>query len=529
MKKHLCLAAILTLSMFSTMAQSSGPIDVQQYKFHIQLNDENDEIKGQAEIKINLANTDAQFSLDLINKGSDGKGMTVLSVKENNQLLKFKQDSNKVWISPKSKSTGAHTFIISYEGIPSNGLVIAKNMYGKRTFFGDNWPNRAKYWLPSNDHPSDKAPVEFLVTAPDHYQVIANGLKIKESVLPNHLKFTHWREEVSLPTKVMVIGVADFAIEQSGTVKGVPVYSYVYPENKERGFKDYAYAVKIIPFYDKQIGTFPYKKLANVQSKTMFGGMENASAIFYSESSVGQPGVESLFAHEIAHQYFGDAVTETNWKHVWLSEGFATYMTNAYTEFSYGADSLKKAMAQQRDKIFNFEKKRFTPVIDSTVTDNFMQLLNANSYEKGGWTLHMLRRKIGDDAFWKGIQNFYKTYSGGNAGTDNLQAIMEQASGKDLKVFFNQWLRRAGHPQLSLKYQYDETKKILNIQVEQKQELAYSFPLEISINGNIQSFAIDGQTSDGKSVTLTCPMETKPVSFEIDPDVNLLASFELLK
>lgn len=522
MKKHLCLTTLLILSLLSAIAQSPAPIDVQQYKFSIQLNDQNDEIKGQAEVKVSFLKTNVPFSLDLINKGTDGKGMTVLSVKENNQLIKFKQDSSKIWITPQSKTNGVHTFMISYAGIPSNGLVIAKNMYGKRTFFGDNWPNRAKYWLPCNDHPSDKAPVEFIVTAPDHYQVIANGLKIKESSLANHLKLTHWREEVSLPTKVMVIGVADFAIQQAGTVQGIPVYSYVYPENKDRGFKDYAYAVKIIPFYDKKIGAFPYKKLANVQSKTMFGGMENASAIFYSESSVGQPGVESLFAHEIAHQYFGDAVTENNWKHVWLSEGFATYMTNAYTEDTYGADSLKNAMGQQREKIFAFEKRRLTPVIDSAVTDNFMQLLNANSYEKGAWTLHMLRRKIGDAAFWKGIQSYYKTYSGGNASTDNLQAIMEKASGKDLKVFFDQWLRRAGHPSLSVKWRYDEAKKIVSIQVDQQQELPYSFPLEIAIDGQKQTLAVAD-----KSVTINFPAETKPATFKIDPDMNLLATFEL--
>jgi len=522
MKKYLCATALLTLSIFTIKAQSPAPIDVQQYKFSIQLNDQNDEIKGQAEIKVNFLKSDAAFTLDLINKDANGIGMTVLSVKENNQLLKFRQDSSKVWITPKTKTAGVYTFIISYAGTPSNGLVIAKNMYGKRTFFGDNWPNRAKYWLPCNDHPSDKAPVEFIVTAPDHYQVIANGLKIKESALPNHLKITHWREEVSLPTKVMVIGVADFAIEQAGTVKGVPVYSYVYPENKERGFKDYAYALKIIPFYDKKIGAFPYKKLANVQSKTMFGGMENASAIFYSESSVGQPGVESLFAHEIAHQYFGDAVTENNWKHVWLSEGFANYMTNAYTEYTYGTDSLKNVMGQQREKIFAFEKRRLTPVIDSAVTDNFMQLLNANSYEKGAWTLHMLRRKIGDNAFWKGIQNYYKTYSGGNASTENLQAMMEKASGKELKVFFNQWLRRAGHPLLSVKWQYDETAKTLKIQVDQKQALTYNFLLEFAVNGQMQNIAIEQKTT-----TLNIPMGMKPTSFKLDPDMNLLAAFEI--
>src|SRR6266700_2106852 len=179
----------------------------------------------------------------------------------------------------------------------------------------------------------------------------------------------------------MVIGAAGFAVQYSGTINGTPVYSWVYPENKEKGFYDYAQAVDILPFYIKHVGPYAYEKLANVQSKTIFGGMENAGAIFYSENTVtGTRVSESLLAHEIAHQWFGDMATETDWSHLWLSEGFATYMTILY-----------------------FEKKYEKPVVDSSVT-NYMELLNANSYQKGGWILHMLRMEAGDSAFWKGIR-----------------------------------------------------------------------------------------------------------------------------
>ena len=153
---------------------------------------------------------------------------------------------------------------------------------------------------------------------------------------------THWKESEPLPTKVMVIGVADFAVDHTGDVGKVPVYDYVFPESKEAGFKSYAVAREILLFYIKMFGPYAYEKLANVQSKTIFGGMENASAIFYFENSVTSKGIEELMAHEIAHQWFGDAASEKSFAHLWLSEGFATYMTNVYLENKYGIDTLKK-------------------------------------------------------------------------------------------------------------------------------------------------------------------------------------------
>ena len=104
-------------------------------------------------------------------------------------------------------------FTINYSGIPSDGLIISKNKYGDRTFFGDNWPNRAHYWLPTIDHPYDKATCDFIITAPSEYKVIANGSLIEESDIGNNFRLTHWKESVPIPTKVMVIGAAKFAVQ----------------------------------------------------------------------------------------------------------------------------------------------------------------------------------------------------------------------------------------------------------------------------------------------------------------------------
>ncbi|HTK21611.1 MAG TPA: M1 family metallopeptidase [Mucilaginibacter sp.] len=522
-KKILQLILFVGTIHSSAYAQSPGSIiDVQHYSFNIQLNDKNDTIKGQAEINLRYLKDAGSFRINLIKQKGDGKGMLINTVTENGKPVSFRQNVDDVTITTDGKAGTDHTYTIAYSGIPADGLIISTNKFGHRTFFGDNWPNRAHNWLPCVDEPADKATVDFIVTAPDHYQVVSNGLKVDEKTLPDNMKLTHWSEKAQCPTKVMVIGVADFAIDHTGDVNNIPVYTYVFPENKDKGFISYAVAKEILAYYMGKVGLYAFEKLANVQSKTIFGGMENSSCIFYFEESVGDKGIEELMAHEIAHQWFGDAASETNFSHLWLSEGFATYMTNVYLEHKYGVDTLKKRLKADRETVFDFEKKRKTPVVDTTVHDNYMVLLNANNYQKGGWVLHMLRRKLGDEAYWKGIRAYYKKYDGKNANTENLCTELEAASGQNLKQFFKQWIYTSGAPHLNISWHYDAAKKAVDLTVTQKQPIAFDFPLEVSITGKSHVILVKN-----KITSLSIPVKAKPSSITADPNVNLLATFDV--
>jgi aminopeptidase N len=496
-------------------------IDVQHYTFKLLLNDENDLIKGEADISILFLEKLSAFDLDLVKKNAAGRGMTVTAITTAAGPSVFTQDDQRVHISTATNAGDTVHYVIKYEGIPADGLIIDKTQYGRRCFFGDNWPNTAHNWLPCIDNPIDKASVDFIVTAPGHYQVIANGQQIEESSLPGQQKLTHWKETVALPVKVMTIGAADFAVNYAGDTNGVPLYSWVYPENKEAGFYDYAQAKNILPFFIQQVGPYAYRKLANVQSKTRFGGMENASAIFYSEQSVqGNRQAEALMAHEIAHQWFGNSVTEKSWAHVWLSEGFATYMSHLYFERTHGADTFRKRLQEDRVAVIDFSKKRNTPVVDSSVSTNLFELLNANSYQKGGWVLHMLRRKLGDTIFWKGIRTYYASYAGKNAATDDFRKTMEAVSGQDLQAFFLQWLYRGGQPRLRSTVSYDAKKKTAVLSVEQLQSQLFDFPLDISIvtagHSEIRTMKMQGRKN-----TITISADG-PVTMQLDPETNLL-------
>jgi len=528
--RRLSISLLFCLITASVTAQGSTypintAIDVLHYEFRIGVTDLNDSISGAALITLAFKERSSQVSLDLYGPDGNGKGMTVRKVVEHATALDFTQVNNRVEIKlNRVAAAGDQTTIeIIYAGVPDDGLIISKNKYGHRTFFADNWPNRAHHWIPCKDHLSDKATVDFIVTAPDHYQVISNGLKEEETELANHMRLTHWKEGIPLATKLMVIGLADFAVNYPGTVNGIPLSSWVYPEDREPGFYDYAQAGKILSWYSSMIGPYSYEKLANVQSRTIFGGMENASAIFYDENTInGKRTNESLLAHEIAHQWFGDAATETDWPHLWLSEGFATEMTHLYLEHTYGRDTLVSGLKADRSSVIAFTKRNKKPVVDTTESSNLMALLNANSYQKGGWVLQMLREELGDSIFWKGIRQYYASYRGRNASTRDLQHVLETVSGRSLATFFTQWLYTAENPNLRIQWIYDTRSGTVEITVTQLTEKVFEIPLDLGI-----------QTANGKTILQRCylsqktnkwrvSLDSKPQHILADPNCRLL-------
>jgi aminopeptidase N len=520
-------------SFLGFRASAQSKIDVKHYNFSIGLNDNNDTVSGSATIlfsvvqKKGLAAGDT-ISFDLAGRDKNGKGMVVRSVMLQippytvYKKTAFTQADDKVRIIiPKKNASGAElSVVIRYEGIPGDGLIIAKNKYGDRTFFADNWPNRAHNWIPCKDDPSDKASFEFMVKAPAHYQVISNGKLIFEKE-DHGMKLTGWAEDVPLSTKVMVIGVAKFAVTNyEDSPAGIPTSAWVYPQDSMQGSKNYHPAVGILKFFSDYVGAYPYNKLANVQSKTIFGGMENASAIFYEERSASaKMSVEDLLAHEIAHQWFGDMATEKSFPHLWLSEGFATYFCDLYYEYKYGFDSMNTRLKMERRTVAGFVKRSDRPVVDSV--SPLMDLLNANSYQKGAWVLHMLRMEIGDSSFHLFSRTYYNRYKGKNATTEDLIAVAEETSGRDLKWFFDEWLYKPGIPQLQVKWRYDETKKAVLVTVIQIQkQQPFRFPLQIELLGNARQ--VSGLSITEKEQDFVIPVQEPIRIVNLDPNTKLL-------
>lgn len=524
------LSILFLLIALSTAARDNYPInkaiDVLAYRFSFVLSDSTDVIKGNTRIIINFRESIKEFEIDLVKKKATGKGMTVLSVGPSEVVQSFTHLDNdriKIFLKGDIKAGTTQSFEIKYEGIPEDGLIIGNNKFGDRVFFGDNWPDRGHHWLACVDHPSDKAAVEFAINAPEQYQVVATGTLMEESNLSGKRKLTRWLEETPVPVKVMTMGIGRFATELSSVVNGIPITTWVYPQERDNGFSDFKVAPEILAFFDRFIGPYSYDKLAHVQSKTRWGGLENASNIFYFENVVnGKNEREGLISHETAHQWFGNSVTEKDWHHVWLSEGFATYLTHVFMEHKYGDARRQTDMAKDRDEIVKSRLTYVHSVVDTTIVA-LGDLLSINTYQKAAWVLHMLRVKVGDDAFWKGVRSYYQKYQNSNALTIDFQHEVEATYGKPLDTFFKSWIYQGAQPMFYGKWDYDSKKKVAVLNWHQGQNILFDAQLTIAayFEGETEPRLLTVNLLEPKG-KIEVKASKKPIRAVLDPNTNLL-------
>ncbi len=527
----LCLSWVVLLAGADTYPRQAG-VDVLHYVFRLTLNDDTDEITGEAMIDLRFAsNSLSEVTLDLAS-AQGGKGMIVSSVTANATPLRFRHEADllRITLDALAKSGERRQITVRYRGVPANGLRMLKNKFGERVFFSENWPNNARQWLPMIDHPYDKATSEFIITAPVKYQVVANGLLQEETDLGNGLRLTHWKQSVPIASWLNAIGVAQFAVHHDGLVKGVPHQTWVYHQERTTGPAWFeTKSRQAMEFFSEHIGPYSYEKLANVEAAGFGGGTEHASAIFYGEKSILERPDTGLIAHEIAHQWFGNSVTEKDWDDVWLSEGFATYFTLLVAEHYDGRDAFVVGLKRSREQVFALEKQNpGVAVLHHNLAD-MKKVLNRIIYQKGGWTLHMLRQQMGTEKFWAGIRDYYQRYRNSSAATEDFRRVMEEHSGLELSAFFQQWLARAGSPVVEGGWRYDAATKRIVIELAQTQPgEAYRLPLEIGIT-------LDGTTKiekiefTQKQQRFEFAADKEPTAVALDPNTWALIEARFAK
>jgi len=515
------LLAALLLSR--PAAAQQGGIDVKGYMVRITLSDSGHAIHGEELVRfVRQASVDSVLALDLV-------GMTVDSVKVlYGMSRRFTYDGRLLRIPlPAGPGTDTVTVLVEYHGTPQDGLIIGPNARGRRVAFADNWPERARFWLPTVDHPSDKAMMRFSIVAPAGWRVVANG----RLHLGEHSR--DWVEDHPIPVYTMVFGAGEFTVSKHRPVINgrdtIPIEVWTDPEDS--AFADsvpFRRATEIVEVMQRLIGPFPYEKLAHVQSSTRFGGMENSSAIFYAEKPyVERKMREGVVRHETSHQWFGDAVTERDWPDIWLSEGFATYFDGVIGAALDGDSVLANAMRANAEDYF---KSAVTdrPIVDSGYAADPIKLLNANSYPKGAWVLHMLRGAIGDSAFFRGLRTYYRTYRDSTATSEDFQRVIEKEARADLGWFFHQWLHQPGYPQLDVSWQYDAgaRKVLLGITQRQKPEWGlFRLPaLTLEFRGANGATVRRSVTvsAESRETSARVDLPVAPAEVRVDPDATLL-------
>ncbi len=488
--------------------------------------------------QINSATTDVTILIrqpEVTKIDFDFGTMPVSAVKVDNAAARFAQTNEKldVYLTQPATKDQKLNISVTYSGVPQDGLILTKDRDGNPSAVGDNWADRVHHWIPCLDHPSAKASVRFTVTASSNNLVVANGILESSKTNPDTTKTWVYNESKPVSPYNMVVAVGQFANATLKTNASVPISYYVPQSDRRFAEQGFSPAAPSVLTFSNLIAPYPYGKLALIIGATKFGGMENANTIVFTPTLfqnflTAKPrsqrynipnGVEEVIAHEIAHQWFGDSVTEATWADLWLSEGFATYFAGIFLEKNEGKLRFRAYMRENAKSYLKYEKTRRTPIYD-TETEKLFDLLTPNNYEKGGWVLHNLRGLLGDKAFFDGLKDYYNAHKESTATTSDLRDALEKSSGKDLKEFFERWIYKAGHPiyQTSWKQTGKTSLEITIKQLQTDDAFLQPMTIEIITNKGAQRVTI---TPTDKETTVKVK-SAKPKRIVVDPDEFIL-------
>ena len=521
-----------------TPDERKSDYDVENIKIEIKLDLEKRAVDGKVTTSIrSLVDKLSEFKVD-------AAGMNIKSVKgwihnttddpkkaESFENIKFDYDNKQNY----RKAHRQHCEKLSYKyqveystTNPEKGLYFIKP--------SDNFPNKRyevwsqgegednRYWFPCYDYPNDKATTEMFITVDKKFQTLSNGKLADTKDNPDGTKTWHWIMDKPMSSYLVMLAVGNYDIIEDKYLD-VPVNSYVPPGTKDMAVKSFDKTADMVKFFSEKIGfKYPWYNFSQIVVQDfIYGGMENVGAVvltdvsLYDDKTPPDYTATGLVAHELAHQWWGDAVTCKNWNEIWLNEGFATYFQCLYTEHAFGKDEFDYNI---------FRNGRGAVNADSVVARKPIYArdgLGVNTYDKGAVVLNMLRNQLGTENFWKAMNIYITTNQFKNVTTQNLLEACNKVYKNDKAIrglesldwFFNEWIFNAGQPEYNVNYDYNDVTGELDINMQQSQRMDSSsvfrtpVPLKIVMqNGKVLDTNID---ISGASMTYTVMLDTKPI------------------
>ncbi len=334
----------------------------------------------------------------------------------------------------------------------------------------------SRFWFPCFDYPGQLATSEIRVRVPKPFIAISNGELIATEEAGND-KIYHWLQQQVHPTYLMTLAVGDFA-EIRDEWNGKPVTYYVEKGYEDEARRSMGKTPQMIEFFSEKFGyPYPYPKYAQVcVDDFIFGGMENTSTTLLTDrcllderAALDNQRTESLVAHELAHQWFGDLVVIKHWSHAWIKEGLASYSEVFWTEHEYGADDAAYYLLGEARSYLAEDSSRYRRPIVTHVYREAIELYDRHIYEKGACVYHMIRTELGDELFWKAIQTFVQDNAHNTVETVDLLRAIEKATGRNLLFLFDQYVFRGGHPDYKVAYSWDGDSQLAKVTVTQTQ------------------------------------------------------------
>jgi aminopeptidase N len=421
----------------------NGGYDAQRYTLDLAVDVDENTIAGTVTMEATATQDLPGFNLDFA-------GFTISEITVNGSLADgFERDEHELSIVPAAPIANGETFTttVTYSGVPRAGVEVEGDEfalgwqhYGDGVFVASE-PSGASLWFPVNDHPLDKAAYSLRITVPKPYNVAANGLlqgKIDNGDTVTYL----WEADEPMASCLVALNIADFVTQSEVGPDGVIIRNYFPRDIARQATRTFADTDEMIEYFSIIFGPYPFDVYGvAVADVPLSFALENQTLSLFgreitspgSWQSTGGP--QGVIAHELAHQWFGNSVSLERWQDIWLNEGFATYATLLWVEHTSGATALDRVV---RGIYEIFGELRGSARLPGRPPSN--NLFNVSVYERGALTLHALRLRVGDAAFFSTLQTYTERYYHSNATTADFITVAEEVSGQELDEFFNDWL-----------------------------------------------------------------------------------------
>ena len=393
------------------------------------------------------------------------------------------------------------------------------------------WNSR---WFPTIDKPNERSTQEMYLTVDNKFKTLSNGALINSKNNSDSTRTDYWKMDLPHAPYLFMLTVGDFAVVNDRW-SGIPVDYYVEPEyeNSARGI--FSNTTEMLTFFSEAVGVkYPWPKFSQIIVRDyVSGAMENTTGVIFGEfvqktnRELIDNDNELIVAHEMFHHWFGDYVTCESWSNLTMNEGFANYGEYLWLEHKYGADEADRHRMNELNGYLNSVNRGGAHPLIHFEVEGKEDMFDAHSYNKGGLVLHMLRNYLGNEAFFAGLKRYLVDNAYTAVEAHDLRLAMEAVSGQDLNWFFNQWYFESGHPELEIKYNYNEYAGETEVIIEQKQDTdrypaIFTLPIAIDIYLGKRKAIRESVMMTKRKQTFAFKVSEKPVLVNVDADGVLL-------
>lgn len=423
-------------------------------------------------------------------------------------------------------------FALPDEGYPDRPLMIHTQ--------GQAEMNR--YWFAAHDSPNERSTIEVICEAPARYRALSNGALLGRTELAGGMARTHYRLDQPQPAYLVSLVLGEFEVV-SERWNDVLVEYWVPPGQSDRATRTLGKTPKMLDTFSRVLDfPYPYPKYAqSIVYLFAWGGMENTTvttlyetALLDERAALDQD-IEGLIAHELAHQWFGDMITCRSWAHLWLNEGFATYFEFIWNESEHGPDRYVYDVWKQLREVAETDPVSergglFYPYYEHP--DDTFDRGASNPYSKGAAVVHLLRRELGDELFWRCIRAYVKERQWHSVESHDLRSVIEEQSGRSFEQFFQQWVNRPGAPHLRVAYEWSEERSEASVRFEQTQEISAERPA-FALRPCVWFVMETGETlkhsmdMPGRHGRIVARLANEPKQALVDPEIAILAKFDI--